>query len=173
MMSLLTHNTPDLLWHDLVRYAENRCAVNLKKELEAYLVTLLMRYMNKPEVAKQVFAHAFLEAMSYQRNQREVSLQHVGDQCLLFAGLFPHAAQKKYVNITYFVEMGRTAYSTISHQTNDLYDSLALQFVVLMDVLQSISPHQTLLPLEAYDQWYELGSQRALKILREYSKFIV
>jgi len=65
-MSLLTNTTSIALWEDVVRQAEDDCSVELKKELEAYLVTLLMRYTNHPEVAKKIFATAFLEAMQQQ-----------------------------------------------------------------------------------------------------------
>lgn len=168
-MGLLTGNTP-LLWQDLVKHAEDRCAITLQEELEAYLVTLLSRYTNRPEVAKQIFATAFLEALSLSESQRHVSLQHVGDQCLLFAGLFPRVAQKRLVRVSYFVDLGRSAYAAISNKTNDIYDLLALQFVVLMDVLQSLrEPPHPLMPIEAYEQWQEIGSKRALKILQEYS----
>lgn len=166
-MNLLTNDNALILWQDTVKHAEEICAVSLQQELESYLVSLLVHYSRKPEVAKQVFAATFLEAMHAHDNH---SLQQMGDQCLLFAGLFPRAAEKKLVKISYFVDLGRSAYTSISTKTNDLFGSLAFQFVVLMDVLQSIRPQPNLLPLEAYEQWNEVGSQRALKILREYTK---
>lgn len=148
-MNLLTNDNVPKLWQDTIRHAEDRCSVLLDRELEAYLVSLLVQYTHKPEIVKQAFAVAFLEAQKMRDNN---SLQQVGDQCLLFAGLFPHAAEKKLVKISYFVDLGRSAYTSISNRTNDLFASLAYQFVLLMDVLQSIRPHPDLLPLEAYEQ---------------------
>lgn len=172
-MSLFTNPSNLILWQDLIKAAEDRCSVNLEEDLEVYLTVLLARYVNKPEVAKQILAEAFLEALNHSAQHRVTSLQTVGDQCLIFAGLFPRAAARKHVNIAYFVDMGRSAYSAISKAANDLFACLALHFVVLMDVLQSIGPHeQILLPLEAYDQWNAVGSRRAYKILQEYSKAI-
>lgn len=156
----------------MIKFAEDRCSVMLKEEIETYLVLLLNRYTNKPEMVKQILATTFLEALNRKDKERELSLQYVGDQCLLFAGLFPRRAEKRHVKVGYFVDLGRTAYHSISTKTNDIYSSLAMQFVVLMDVLQSIRQYPDLLPLEAYQQWDELGSQRALKILKEYSKAI-
>lgn len=168
-MNLLTGATP-ILWQDLVKLAEDRCSVTLEHEVEAYLVTLLSRYTNKPEVAKQILATAFLKALNANKPQRELSLQDVGDQCLLFAGLFPRVTQKRLVKVSYFVDLGRSAYASISNKTNDIYDLLALQFVVLMDVLQSLrEPPHHLMPIEAYELWQEVGSHRALKILQEYT----
>ncbi|OGT38446.1 MAG: hypothetical protein A3F11_09970 [Gammaproteobacteria bacterium RIFCSPHIGHO2_12_FULL_37_14] len=168
-MDLLTSTTSLVLWQEVVKHAENRCCITLKRELETYLISLLMRYTNQPDVAKQIAATAFLNALHLSETERHVSLQRVGDQCLIFTGLFPRLAEKRLVKINYFVDLGRSAYSAISHKTNDLYGSLALQFVVLMDVLQSIRPHSDLLPFEAYEQWNELGSQRALQALKKYT----
>jgi hypothetical protein len=166
-MNLLTNDNALILWRDTVKEAEDQCSILLKQELENYLVTLLAQYSRKPEIAKQVFATAFLEAQHAHDNY---SLQQMGDQCLLFAGLFPRAAEGKLVKVSYFVDLGRSAYTSISIKTNDLFSSLAFQFVMLMDILQSIRPQPNLLPLEAYEQWNELGSQRALRILQEYTR---
>lgn len=171
-MDLLTSSTTSVLWHDVIRHAEDCCSITLQDELEAYLVALLIRFTNKPEVAKQILATAFLEALQRHQFERQLSLQQVGDQCLLFAGLFPRAAEKKHVKISYFVSVGRSAYSSISKKTNDLYGSLAVHFVPLMDVLQSIRAYPDLLPLEAYEQWNLLGSKRAFKILEQTTKGI-
>ncbi|HEX4045677.1 MAG TPA: hypothetical protein VHZ76_08445 [Gammaproteobacteria bacterium] len=169
-MTVLTNSSTITLWQEAIQFAENRCQVTLQPDLETYLIALLMRYSNQPEVAKRVLATAFLEAAAQQRLQRQVSLQHVGDECLLLAGLFPKIVERKQVKISYFVNLGQTAYSAISQKANDLYGLLALQFVVLMDVLQSIHQNADLMPLEAYDQWREVGSQRALAILKTYTK---
>jgi hypothetical protein len=169
-MTMLANSSSLVLWHDVVKNAESRCSIVLNEDLEAYLIALLIRYSNKPDIAQQVFASAFLEAMQMRSRERNSSLQHVGDQCLLYAGLFPRAAEKKHVKINYFVDLGRSAYGAISRTANDLYWMLALEFVMLMDVLQSIRPTQDLLPLEAYEQWDELGSKRARLILEEYTR---
>lgn len=171
-MSLLTNTSPLALWHEVIKTAEDRCAITLKHELESYLISLMMRYTNKPELAKKIMAIAYLDALQLRSMEREVSLQHVGDQCLIYAGLFPRLAEKRNVKLSYFVDLGRSAYSMVSKNTDDLFDSLALQFVMLMDVLQSIRCHDEMLPLEAYAQWNELGSQRAYLILSEYTKAI-
>lgn len=169
-MGLMTDETPIILWQDVIKDAEDRCAIYLKNDIEAYLVTLLLRYTNKPEVVKQVIATTFLRAQQLGREERYITLQQVGDQCLLFAGLFPQSAHKKQVKISYFVDMGRSAYAAISNQTNDLHALLALQFVAMIDVLQSIRYYSDLLPLEAYEQWADVGSQRAFRFLQEYTR---
>src|SRR5688572_422917 len=112
-MKLLVNSTPIALWHDIVSEAQRTCAISLGVELEAYLVVLLMRYTNKPEVIKKIIATQFLQSKRLQ------ALQDVGDQCLLFSGLFPNLAEKRLVKISYFVNLGRTAYNTMSKKNND------------------------------------------------------
>jgi hypothetical protein len=169
-MPLFTNTNPIVLWQEVVRQAQGRCEIKLSEDLEYYLISLLTRYMDRPEVAQQVFATSFLEAMQQQQRQRLESLRDVGDQCLLFTGLFPQAAKRKQVKLSYFVDLGRSAYSNISASAHDLYWLLAYQFVAMMDVLQSIKKESDLLPLDAYDQWDELGSKHAWQFLQTYSK---
>lgn len=169
-MPLVTRETTIALWQDVIQYAEGRCDVSLTEELEVYLISLLSRYMDRPDIPQQVFATAFLKSIGMQEHQRVLSLQHVGDQCLLMAGLFPQVAKRKQVKVSYFVDLGRSAYATISHSANDLYWSLAYQFVAMMDVLQSIKKESDLLPLDAYNQWDELGSKRAWQVLQQYTQ---
>lgn len=167
-MTLLVNENAPLLWQETIKLAETRCSITLDQKLEAYLVSLLMRYTNDVLLAKRVLAINYLEAQQKQAHQREVSLQMVGDECLLYAGLFPQAANKKQVKISYFVELGRSSYISISHTSNDLFETLAFHFVILMDVLQSIGHSSLLMPIEAYDLWQEVGSQRAYNILQSY-----
>lgn len=169
-MSLLLQPDSHILWRDVIKGAEDRCAITLKQELESYLVSLMMRFTNQPGVARQVIATAFMEAMQKGELERRVSLAQVGDHCLILAGLFPKAITHRQVKLGYFVDLGRSAYATISQRAYDLYGALALQFVVLMDILQSIRESPDMLPLEAYELWQEVGSQRALRILKGYSK---
>jgi len=167
----MTTETPSkviTLWRDTVKGAEERCRVNLPEDVETYLVSLLIRFTNKPDLANHVMASQFLRAMQENELLRRYSLANVGDQCLLLSGLFPGIAERRQVKIRYFVDLGRSAYSNISDTASDLYAALAAQFVMLMDVLQSLNQRHVLLPLEAYELWQELGSQRARLALQEY-----
>src|SRR3990167_6925576 len=132
-MHVLTSTSSLMLWQDVIKQAENRCSISLKQELEAYLVSLLVRYTNRPDIVRQIVATAFLNAI--QEESRQHSLQCIGDQCLLFTGLFPQITKRRQVKIKYYVDLGRSAYAAISSTTNDLYSSLAFEFVALMDVL--------------------------------------
>jgi hypothetical protein len=167
-MHVITAPNAIVLWQDVIKNAEGINAIQLDSVVENYLVWLLHRHTANPGLINQVAATGFLHAMQLTDQQRNVSLQRVGDQCLLYSGLFPRMTQRYSLNIHYFIDLGRSAYLNISDQTTDLYSALALQFVVLMDVLQAIRQPIDLLPLEAYNQWQELGSERSLRILQSY-----
>ena len=170
-MNIMTRANSLVLWEEVVKEAEKDCAVKLEHELEAYLTSLLFHYTDKPAALSGVLATSFLKALQSTPHQRDYSLQQVGDQCLLLTGLFPRAANRRCVRIRYFVDLGQTAYSAISKANglNGLYRDLSVQFVLLMDILQSIRQFPDLLPLEAYEQWHELGSQRAYRLLQSYT----
>jgi hypothetical protein len=171
-MKVLVNSTPIALWQDVVHQAETACATTLPHEVEAYVVFLLMRYMDKPELSKTIVAQQLLAGL--QARQREQALSGVGDTCLIFSGLFPGVAEKRLVKISYFVNMGRSAYDAVSKTSNDIYSLLAQQFVAIMDILQSIRDFAlnvpALKPIQAYEQWNEVGSQRALRILRQHTQ---
>lgn len=168
-MALLHHSTPVQLWHELVTEAEKICDISLKEELESYLVFLLIRYTSSPEVVKQIISTEFLQGVQLSPSLRELALQNVGDKCLLVSGLFPTLAKKRFVKISYFVNLGQSSYATISKNQNDIYSLLSSQFVALMDILQSVKKNPDLLPIDAYELWNETGSKRAFALLKNYS----
>lgn len=174
MQSLLLHPTPTAQWCAIVHEAQDAAARRLDEVLESYLVFLLMRFTDRPELADTVLALEFLQGMTASRRLRHERLRDVGDQCLLFSGLFPRQAERRCVNLGYFVGMGRTAYQQLSdsmeRSTADLYAQLADGFVALMDVLQMIreigAGRACLDPLRAFESWSETGSRYALHVLQ-------
>ena len=86
MESLVLHPTATAQWHALVNEAESLRHIQLGEELESYLVFLLMRFTEKPEMAHSVLAMDFLDSVKAAGAERRDKLQDVGDKCLLFAG---------------------------------------------------------------------------------------
>lgn len=135
---------------------------------------LLVRFTGQPELAKSVLALEFLQSMA-NKSEQVAHLQEVGDKALLFAGLFPEQADRKRVRISYFVELGQTAYSTLSdvskRQLAELYQELGKSFVKLMDVLHSTRElaGKTLTLIQAESLWNDVGSEHALAVLSRYA----
>ena len=94
-MQILHNSTPTALWHDIIHEAELQCDIHLKEDLESYLVFLLMRYTTNSQIIKKIVATDFLTGMNLRLNERQQVLQEVGDNCLIYTGLFP-AFPKRY-----------------------------------------------------------------------------
>ena len=97
------------------------------------------------------------------------ALRDVGDKCLLYSGFFPQRAERRRVQVSYYVDLGRSAYEQLSdHMATGLaatYQLLATGFVAAMDVLQAMRTLNAY-PLatdafRAYELWQDTGSRYA------------
>jgi len=173
MATLFVDQQATAQWHDLVKEAEAFNGVSLDEELESYLVFLLMRYTGKPELAAKVMALDYLHGAQTAGSERREKMRDVGDQCLLYSGLFPKRAEKRRVRVSYYVDLGRSAYQNVAEAAQaamaEMFTHLAESFVSLMDTLQAMrSMHnheQQLDPIRAFELWQETGSQRARTVL--------
>lgn len=176
MSQIITAPTEIALWQELVHEAEQVNHTMLTEELESYLVFMLMRFMENPQLAASILAEEFLYSQQTIGEQQRSLLRDVGDKCLLYAGLYPKRAHNKRVEISYFVNLGRSAYANLAelqlNSLKDLFNKLKEQFIKLMEVLQTLRDFgpsiASLTPLEAFELSTLTGSQRATAILRQY-----
>ncbi|TCK16887.1 hypothetical protein DFR30_0106 [Thiogranum longum] len=173
MTTLVLQPTDLAQWHALVAEAQQACDCNLEESLESYLVFLLMRFADRPELARKIMALEFLHAQQANAQQAD-NLRDVGDQCLLFSGLFPQIAEKRMVRVSYFVNIGRSAYgqlsSLVDRKSERLFSNLAGGFVAIMDVLHAmrgLSGVPVLQPLAAAELWADTGSRSAWGAITE------
>ena len=158
-------------WHTLVQQAEHSYGCQLDETMESYLVFTLMRFMRQHNLGAQALALDFLGAQERPKSLRLDQLRDIGDQCLILSGLFPQRAQKRLVRVSYYVNMGRSAYQHLGAQIErtraELYHQLAETFVLLMDLLQTIREFNSpaLQPIQAHELWSDTGSQRAFTAL--------
>jgi hypothetical protein len=177
MKQLVLEPTPEAQWQSLIQEAQASCARRLDEMLESYLIFLLMRFMDKPELGARLMAQEYLRSKEVTGTQRVEQLRDVGDQCLIFAGLFPQLAERRLVRISYFVNLGVTSYRQLSDILDSgrarMYDRLSNAFVVLMDILQAMREmggETVLTPIQAVDLWQDTGSLRAYRAIRANSK---
>jgi hypothetical protein len=142
MGRLVLHPTPTAQWHSLVCEAESASNIFLDEELQSYLVFLLMRFLDKPDIAGKILALDYIDSMLSSGQRKEEKLRDVGDVCLLHAGLFPERAIRKRVSDQYFIELGCGAYQQLSvvveHQIADVYYRLSQSFVLIRDLLHAM-----------------------------------
>lgn len=180
MSHLILQPTITAQWQTLVKEAESNSHLVLSEELESYLVFLLVRFTIKPEIAKSVLGLDFLHCAHATGQQKHDELRDVGDKCLLIAGLFPGRAQRRRVHISYFVELGQSAYTVLGNMSKqklaELYQSLGEGFVSLMDTLHGVRELTgnvgTLTPLQAAELWQDTASPHALEVLRHYTNAV-
>ncbi len=178
MDNLVLEPTSLAQWHALVKEARRASAVSLSEELETYLIFLLMRFTNHPEMASSILALDFLQNIQNIKTENQHIIREVGDKCLLYSGLFPGRAKRQRVQISYYVELGRRSYFALSssrkNALSQLFANLSDHFVGLMDVLHSMrhldSSAYALDLLEAEDLWHATQSEHALKVLKNATK---
>ena len=178
MSDIPAQSTATQQWRDLVREAIDYNGVTLDEELESYLVFLLMRYMQETSLTSKVMALEYLRGLQGPGSQRNECMRDVGDQCLLFSGLYPKLAQRRQVKISYYVKLGRSAYASLSDLTQsaiaNMYSHLAESFVSLMDTLQAMrcmnDASMQLEPILAYELWQDTNSQQARRVLMPHER---
>ncbi|NIP72539.1 MAG: hypothetical protein GWO16_05665 [Gammaproteobacteria bacterium] len=173
MSTIVLQPTETAHWRDLVHEAARACERPLQEELESYLVFLLMRFAARPEMAGTILALEYLEGLLRGGRGGSRQLREVGDQCLLYSGLFPLRARRRTVQVRYYVDMGRSAYHRLAESAErgwgHMYHQLCESFVALMDVLQAMREldcDQRLDELTLHELWDECGSRRAGQALR-------
>lgn len=161
-------------WQKLVHDGELASQRELGEELQSYLVFLLMRYLEKPELMSRVMALEFISGLEASGQMQQEQLRNVGDCCLLFSGFFPKIADKRRVNVSYYVGIGQSAYhhlaETCQRKMSELFHCVGDGFVDLVDVLQairSLAHENALSPLQAFDLWENTGSNQAFKSVCE------
>lgn len=181
MKKLIIHPTDMSQWHALVNEAQLLRSCTLAEDLESYLVFLLMRFASQPKVVSSVLAIDFLDIANTSGQERNDRLRELGDKSLLFSGLFPGIAQKKQVNLNYFIDIGQSAYGTLSSVSEqniaDLFAALREDFLTLMDVLQAMRElsHDKLVPLPEtiLDLSQTLPREKFLNVLRRYTDKLI
>jgi len=151
MGRLILHPTDMSQWHALVNEAQASSQVILPENTESYLVFLLMRFAQTPELVESVLALDFLQSMQAVGSRQVELLREVGDKSLLLSGLFPGIAEKRHLKLTYFVDMGQSAYLSVSEleasTDRNLYLSLSEEFKSLQGVLNALGLQSDFLDL--------------------------
>ncbi len=166
MSKLVLEPTNTAQWHNLVSEAEAAAHCQLDETMESYLVFTLMRFCQRPELTHSIMALEFLDGLQQNGLKQHDALRDIGDKCLLVSGLFPHTARRRLVNISYFIDIGRSAYQHLHERAHSIYGQLALEFVPMMDVLHALrsldANSEQLNLLESYQLWEKNDSQYAL-----------
>ena len=100
-------------WHTLVHEAEQDYGCHLDEAMQSYLVFTLMRFAKNQQLNAKALALDYLNSHHLPNSIRSEQLRDIGDQCLLVSGLYPQSAEKRQVGVSYYVDLGRSAYQHI------------------------------------------------------------
>ncbi|HZD53728.1 MAG TPA: hypothetical protein VE175_11825 [Woeseiaceae bacterium] len=112
--------------------------------------------------------------------QRNFSLQRIGDVSLFIAGFFADSLAHRLVDLDYYIHMGGNAYGSLSDEIkgttrgralSHVYRELARKFQILVDVLNDVRDgarqSSDIDLLRTYEVWLKTGSKRAENLLRQ------
>jgi hypothetical protein len=112
--------------------------------------------------------------------ERTFSLQRIGDVALFIAGFFADGLAHKLVDLDYYINMGGTAYGSLSDEIRGtargralagVYRELARKFQIVVDVLNEVRDSTRCSSdidlLRTYEVWLRTGSKRAAGLLRK------
>jgi len=113
--------------------------------------------------------------------ERNFSLQRIGDVALFVAGFFADCLAYRPVDLDYYINMGGTAYGSLSDEIRgtargralaDVYRELARKFQAIVDVLHEVrdSARQSsdIDLMRTYEVWLRTGSKRAARLLKQH-----
>ena len=177
--------SPQAYFQELVHEAMSHQKIAASEEAEFYLVNLLNEFIDATRLfqstpdglQQEPLALMLARALRSNRHHRIQILKRLGDTTLYIAGFFPESVHRKIVDIGYYIQMGGTAYHTVSTLSEkgivtELFEELSEKFVPLVDILSEISDKSMLKVnpdiLHLYELWLNTGSERIEQILQEY-----
>ncbi len=162
--------------------------VEASPEAEFYLVQLLTTFTEASrlyesteggQAGEKPLALRYFEATLASRHEKIPVLKKMGDVALYTSGFFADSFFKKVISADYYIHMGETAYSSLSHilssekniHVQELFEELADKFIRFVDVLSDVA-HRSRLGsdtslLKLYERWLKTGSKKAYDLLVE------
>ena len=154
-----------------------------------YLVNLLVMFARSERLYEQSPDGTALRPLAFMLGdalearddiERNRLLQRLGDVALFVAGFLSRSFPRRMVDIDYYIGMGGTAYSNLSHSLRgssrpavfrSVFAELAEKFQPFVDVLNDIAEpayvHSDRDIMRLYEVWLRTGSARAAEKLRE------
>lgn len=186
-MSILELVHPADFFRSKISSAATSLNLQLKDEIEFYLVNLLCEFIQPDQLAVDEIdlldtplALIYKKALESSPDMQIKIYKRLGDTSLYIAGYFQDSLNRKTVDASYYITMGSSAYLKISNIIRDrhgearftsIYAELAKEFKNLVNLVMEVSEdiptdaHRNLLAI--YERWHRTGSQKLRRILEE------
>lgn len=182
-----TESLPEF-FKDAVCHAVESLNVKISLDVEYYVVNLLTSFSHaeklfergeEGKVIDKALASRLYEATLVSPSSKISILKKLGDVALYTSGFFADSFIKKIIGLDYYIQMGHSAYSSISQlvppdpgkMLKDLFQELASNFTCLVDVISQVAESSSLNTnkdlLNLYERWLTTGSERARELLSQ------
>jgi hypothetical protein len=130
-------------WYEMLQVSKQHTGIILDDHVESYVILTLDRYLQDQLITDLALAVEFMQAINLKKTQNRNMLRHIGDRCLILAGLFKLRSERLNVSDDYFCEIGQQAYLNLAsfhklHIDPELFWKMAKHFVAISTLLQSI-----------------------------------
>jgi hypothetical protein len=163
--------------------------IKTESNVKGYLINVLEFYLDAQNLFEKdqfdesgkrkpnTLAELYLTAANADLRQKIELLKKLGDKSLYISGFFGDSLQRKIVDVDYYVNMGGSAYSTLSKTVDkndpmrNVFETISKRFMDFVEALTYISQNsmvsnnQSLLRL--YDRYLQTGSTLAKEKLLE------
>lgn len=159
-------------WRALLTKAQFVARVELHGLIEEYLVGVLFRSAIAP--VRPEAGEAATAAVRGEAPEDVDTLRTIGDNCLVYAGLYPEHAIEQDIALADFVRVGAAAYREFGILTADpMFTMLADCYVEIIGVLHTLRDVEDdavcLDPMNAFQLWQDTGSTHAWHTLRRFT----
>jgi len=182
---------PHEFFREKVLVACHDLGIDVDQELEFYIVNLLCEFIvtrtySEGQHAKDMLAIPLAmmlkDALESPPDKRVRILKNLGDTSLYVSGFFQDYFNRKTFDLSYYIDIGSSAYGQVSDLMRDrggdvhlkqVYQNLSERFVSLVDVVAQISDSSRVRDdstnlLELYNRWSETKSDRIRKKLEQH-----
>ncbi len=134
----------NIIWREILDDTCNKNNIHLSPLMKQYLVLTISHYQTQADIGEQTLGYDLLKAVHLPPVERSLLLKKTGDNCLLMAGFFPEKHEKLMVPKSYFVQVGKTAYRSISENKTqigtdeNIYQELDHHFLTLVYTLTNM-----------------------------------
>ncbi len=159
------------LFGELVSEASSELGRQPSPLASSYLVDLLDARVRAappvvgPDAPPETLAESLVEALLADGSARLARLRALGDRALFDAGFFGARLKRSTVGVSYYRDIGSSAYLRVSHGTGSpLFHELANGFAAFVEVLAEVGERargrQSVDLLGLYARYQETGSTR-------------
>ena len=118
--------------------AQGKSQVFLASDMEAFLVHVIARTIDKPNIWDRPIAIKILGAQTLSGTLRATALQSIGEECLFIDGW--QVKQARWPTQTYFIDMGEIAFGMASVSTrpaDKLLELVSNNFKLMSAILKT------------------------------------